>query len=93
MAQEALFDGGADLPPWKPARADDPTRRATFVLNAGQLQVGDWFAVMGRIEKALKITVDANGNLRIATSRTGKGSGYFKFPADKVRIVPRERRE
>lgn len=89
--QEALFPDAGGLPPWTPGRPGDPTAAATFMMDADQLAVGDYLAVLGRLEKVTGIVIDKQGNLRVRTPRTGKGSGYFKFPSDKVRIVPRRR--
>lgn len=88
--QEPMFDDAGGIPAWQPGRNDDPTAKATFLTDAEQLRTGDHLAVMGRIEKIVSIAKDDNGNLRISTSRTGGRRGYFRFPRDKVRIVPRD---
>lgn len=89
--QQPLFPD-EELPPPPVLRPDDATRRATFYCDASDLQVKDQLAVMGRLEQITGLDTDPQGNVRIRTTRTGPRQGYFRFPADKCRIVPRKER-
>lgn len=91
VVQQPLFPDG-ELPAPPTLRPDDPTKRATFYCDASELKEKDWWAVLGRLEQVTEVLKDSNGNLRIRTSRTGPRQGYFRFPADKCRIVPRKER-